>query len=81
MYQPQEFHPPSQLNLSFYCNDCDGALVESKDTSSGKFFFVSGCVWNPMHIDPKLLNNNNCISDYPMVIWAICSDCLEEGNK
>lgn len=67
------YDPPA--DTSFWCESCDGNVVKSGQPETGKFFLMSGHVWNGIN-HPKPVGD-----DYPMVLFALCNDCLNQKER
>jgi hypothetical protein len=70
---------------SHYCAECDSSenIIKSNDPSTGFFFVISGHKWLPDSLyrdpeDPKMPAFPHEGDAYPMIVLAICKNCMEK---
>ena len=59
------------VRQEYWCEKCDGNVVDSDNPDSGKFFQVSGC------IRKLTFKEKEDTGDWETVIFALCKSCLE----
>ena len=59
-------YKPSAVTV-FWCEKCDGELVNSEDSKTGLFFVVYGHSWSR--------ESNQYDGHYTGVMFALCSHC------
>ena len=75
-YNTREFKVPKETEtLSFYCNHCDGAIVNSDYPETGKFYITWGHVWKGIGKESPMN------TAYEAVINAVCTQCLNGETK
>ena len=57
----------------FWCNVCDGFLVDSEKKETGQFFQVFGHIRN--------VRQSEEIGKFEQLIFAICYDCLSKTRE
>lgn len=65
-YSPMKINKEEMKKHEFWCEVCDGKIVDSTKPETGKFYSVSGCLWSA----PDEFNG-----DYKSVLFAVCPDC------
>lgn len=60
----------------FWCNECDGCLVDSDNPETGRFFSVHGHEWIPECKQNDRQKFPDGAGSYTQVIFAMCKGCL-----
>jgi hypothetical protein len=75
LHELKGFNDDFSVDEEFWCNCCDGVIVDSKDPTTGKFFLQWG------HMYKANSNRGWADPEFHPFIFAVCHECLRGESE